>query len=337
MNYLELSVDTWSSLQDPDPETGGYPSVALSIHEDEPSGLHLFRDGSGYYHLAIEAPEINIKDIEDPHVNGLEIQEGSYRFEDGNIGKFIDLICSYSSYLNEFTEVVREVSRLILEDEEQPLNAVNQIINNWISFWANQRKETLREEDQVGLICELITLNRLCEINSENALKTWVGPLGEKHDFNLSDWNFEVKGTRKLQRIHTINGIDQLKSSYNKRLAFVSFHLTTSANEQSINLPCLIQSLIKNHFEDKPNLIVRFNELLASAGYSPVHAEEYKKFNVEVMESTFFEVDDAFPKLTSAMLNEPLNSRVSSVRYDISLNSASGQDFSKLDLRTFFH
>ena len=337
MNYKELNIDTWSSLKSPDHESGGYPCTILGIHEEEPSFLHLFRDGLGHYHFAIEASGFQPKDLTDPRVNGLKIQLVDYRFHDGPISRFIDLTCNIPGYIEEFTEIVREISKAILEDKEQPLTAVNQIINNWISFWANQRKDILTEEEQVGLICELITLNKLCKINPGNALKTWIGPLGEKHDFNFSDWNFEVKGTRKSQRTHTINGIDQLTPSYNKRLVYISFQLTTSANEQSVNLPDLIGSLIKNHFENKPDMTVRFYELLAGSGYSPIHAEEYKKFNVDVIESTFFEVDEDFPKLTSNMLKEPLNKRISSIRYDISLEGIDGKDIKEINLGDYFY
>lgn len=336
MNYLNLSLATWDVLKSPDPKSGGYPSIKLQISEETSSFLHLFRDQSGYYHFALEASDIGKADIEDPKVNGLQVQLSFYKFETGNISQFIDLTCSITAYLVEFTEVVREICKLIFVNKERPQSAVNQIIRNWISFWAIQRKEMLSEEDQIGLICELIILNKLCEINPTNALKIWTGPLGEKHDFNLIEWNLEVKGTRNSQRVHIINGIDQLQPSKHKNLAFISFQLTTSLSECSVNLPDLIDSVIKNHLEKKPNLIVRFNELLARTGYSPVYAVEYRKFNVEIIETKLFEVDADFPKLTSSMLNEPLNTRVSSIRYEISLVGIPSTDFNEINWRHYF-
>lgn len=336
MNYKELNRETWSLLKSPDYESGGYPSITLELEANKSAFLHLFKDRSGYYHFAIEASCLQAKDITKPSVNGLKIQLVNYRFHDGPITQFIDLTCSISGYIEEFTQIVREISESILLDKEKPYDAVNQTINTWISFWSNKRKETLSEEEQIGLICELITLNKLCNINSGTALKTWIGPLGEKHDFNFSDWNFEVKGTRNSKRIHTINGIDQLDLPPNKSLAFISFQLTTSNNEHSINLPNLIKSIIKNHFENKPDLTVTFNELLSGAGYSPVHNEEYKKFNVEILGSMFYNVDESFPKLTSSNLNEPLNSRITDIRYKISLEGLSGVNLNDLKLGNYF-
>lgn len=337
MDYRKLAIETWNGLAISGDLIQGYKSCWLALSDNEESNLHIFKDKLGKYHFAVEEADLNKTDINDPKVNGLQFQLATYRFENGETRQFIDLICSISGYLEEFSEVVKEISKEILEDKVLPIKAFNKVINNWISFWSVQKKETLSEEEQIGIICELITLNKLCKINPVNALKTWTGPLGDKHDFNFSNWNFEVKGTRKLKRIHTINGIDQLNQPRNKRLAFISFQLTTSHNEHSINLPVLIETLIKNHFEDKPDLTVRFNELLAAAGYNPVHAIEYKKFNVEVIDSTFFEVDENFPKLTSNMLNEPLNMRVSSLRYDISLEGVAGTSFIKLNLGEYFY
>lgn len=337
MDYRKLTTDTWKGLDKNGDLITGYKSCWLALSDDDESKLHIFKDKLGQCHFAVKETEKSKTDIEDPKVNGLQLHLTSYRFENGKVSQFIDLTCSISGYLDEFTEVVREISKLILEDGEPPLNAVNQVINKWISFWSNQRKETLSEEDQVGLICELITLNRLCKINPVNALKTWSGPLGGKHDFNFSDWNVEVKGTRKSQKVHTINGIDQLKPFYNKQLAFISFQLTTSSNENAINLPDLIGSLVKNHFENRPDLTVRFYELLAGAGYSPVHEEEYRRFKVEVIDSAFFEVDEGFPKLNSNMLNEPLNTRILTLRYDISLEGVSGTDFNEINWGDYFY
>ena len=228
MDYKKLTVETWKKLDDSGSLVSGYKSTWLALNDQKKSDFHIFRDELDQYHLAIESPKISKNEIEDPGVNGLQIGLVNYKFENGVINQFIDLKCNIAAYLEEFTEVVKEITQAVLEKGEQPLNAINQVVRNWISFWANQRKQILSEEEQIGLICELLTLSKLCKINPSNALNTWTGPLGEKHDFNFTDWNFEVKGTRKTGRIHTINSIDQLKPSNTKKLAFISFILVVT-------------------------------------------------------------------------------------------------------------
>ena len=339
MDYKKLTAGKWDTLDIMGSLVSGYNSTWLSLNDGEKSDLHIFKDESGHNHLAIKAPGLRKGAVEDPGVNGLQVGLVQYKFGDGEVNQFIDIRCGIESYVQEFTEVVREIAHAILEDEEKPEKATKHIINNWVSFWANQRKDILSEEDQIGLICELLFLEKLCDLNSGKALSTWTGPLGEKHDFNFTDWNFEVKGTRKKGRIHTVNGIDQLQPSYNKKLGFVSFMVSAGRTnkENTTNLPELIERITHDYLMDKPNLVVRFNELLAGNGYNPVHRNEYIKFNVEVNTATFYGVDDDFPKLTSSMLHEPLDTRVSKVRYDISLEGITGLNFEEISWGDYFY
>lgn len=339
MNYKKLTADKWGNLDSSGSLVSGYKSAWLSIKDNEESDLHIFKDEAGHNHLAIKAPGLRKDAIEDPGVNGLQVELARYRFGDGEVNQFVDIRCGIESYVEEFTEVVREIAHAILVDEEKPEKATKHIINNWVSFWANQRKNILSEEDQIGLICELLFLEKLCDLNSGKALSTWTGPLGEKHDFNFTDWNLEVKGTRKRGRIHTVNGIEQLQPSYNKKLGFISFMVSAGRETKgnTKNLPSLIGKITQNYLKDKPDLVVRFNELLAGNGYNPVHRNEYIKFNVEVNTATFYEVDDDFPKLTSSMLNEPLDTRVSKVRYDVSFEGITGLDFEEMSIGEYFY
>lgn len=330
MNYSELCIDTWNQLDTSGDLIFGYRTCWLGLNDDDKTDLHIFVDEQNRYHLAIIVSDAITKDIKDPHVNGLRIGLCQYRFDDDRVNQVIDLTCHIGGYLEEFTEIVRQIARAILENGDLPDIAVNEVINSWISFWSNQRKEALSEEDQIGLFCELLVLQKMCGINPSNAINAWRGPLGEKHDFNFTDWTVEVKGTRRKKRIHTINGIDQLKRLYNKNFAFVSFMLCVSDGEKSSNLPSLIESIIQDYFREKPNLVVRFNDLLSAYGYSPMHEREYSKFNIEIIESFFYEIDDTFPKIISDMFNETLNPRVLSVRYDISLEGIQGTDFHQI-------
>jgi Putative PD-(D/E)XK family member, (DUF4420) len=337
MIYNKLNIGTWKTLDNLGNSISGYKSIWLSLKINEKSNLHIFKDELDNYHFVIQAMKVNKDDIEDPQVNGLQIGIFQYKFQNGNSNQFIDMKCNISGYLEEFTEIVKEITKLILENKIKPINAINHVISNWISFWANQNKYVLSKEEQIGLICELLTFNNLCKINPSNALNTWKGPLGEKHDFNFTDWVLEVKGTRKSNRAHTVNGIDQLKPPDNKNLAFLSFIVSESNNIKSMNLPSLIDIVISRHFQMKPSFTVRFNELLAGTGYSPVHSEIYRKFNIEIMESTLFIVDDKFPKLTSSMLCLPLSSRVSRIRYDISLEGIKGKKLNEVNWGNYFY
>ncbi|MCX2743664.1 PD-(D/E)XK motif protein [Mangrovivirga sp. M17] len=339
MNYKKLVTNTWGQLETRGNIFEGYKSLWLSLNDKEESDLHIFKDESGHYHLAIKAPGLSKETIEDPRVNGLQISLSKYSFGDGNVYQFIDIKCSIQGFLHEFTEVVREVAHEILLEGKLPEKAVKKVIDNWISFWANQCKNILSEDEQIGLICELLFLKKLCELNFQKSLNTWKGPLGDKHDFNFTDWNIEVKGSRKKGRVHTINGIEQLQPNGNKNLGFVSFSISIDKNksENSINLLKIIEELKNKYFDLNPDLVVQFNDLLSSYGYSPVYQNEYSKLNFEVNSSHFYIVDDEFPKLTLNMINQNLDTRVSKITYDISLEGLIGQDLDNINIGDFFY
>lgn len=84
-------------------------------------------------------------------------------------------------------------------------------------------------------------------------------------------------------------------------------------------------------------MLILFNELLANVGYSPVNEDEYGGFNIEILESTFFEVTDDFPKLTSGMINGSLSNRISSVQYDISLEGMKGINLENINWGSYFY
>lgn len=337
MDYRKLTIETWKALNQSGNTITGYESTCLALNDNEKSDLFIFKDELGNYHLSIKTNESKNTVIEDPGVNGLHIGMYKYKIGDGEIGLFIDLKCNLSDFLEEFTEVVKEISNGIFINKGQPFSTVNQVISNWLSFWANRRKHILSEEAQIGLICELFILRKLCQINPSNALLSWTGPLGDKNDFCFTDWNIEIKGTRKSSQIHTINGIDQLTPSNDKQLGFISFIVSVTNSDTAINLPSIIESIVIDFFAKKPSLTVRFNELLAGVGYTPVHAKEYVNFSIEIIKGTLFIVDWEFPKLISGMLNIPLSTRVSSIRYDISLEGITGSDLNDIYWGDYFY
>lgn len=336
MKLKKFSRNTWTSLIAPDMGSGGYQSITLTRKKSDPVIIHLFLDGSGHYHMAIEISKTESHFVEDPNVNGLRIQLVEYQFQNGPTSCFIDLTCSISSYLEEFTEVIREIANQVLKHKIAPQLAVQTVMRNWLTFWGKPRKDTLSEKEQLGLICELIVLEKLCSINPEKALQSWKGPLGEKHDYSFPSWSLEVKGTRRSTRTHTINGIEQLVPPHKKHLGFISFQFSKSNDNSGLSLPTIADSIIRDHLANRPDLTLRFHELMRCAGYSPIHGQFYRQFQFEYIVGFFHIINDSFPKLTSEMLNQALDQHISKIRYDITLEDIPGIDFQKLNIQDFF-
>jgi hypothetical protein len=334
MNYKDLDIETWKLVGLSGDLVSGYRTKVLTGNDSGDNTFHLFCDEKGFFHFAIETTE---KFIEDPLVNGLKVNIQGYRLEDGNIKQMIDLCCNIKGYLEEFTGVVKEILVAIIERKENPTNAVTRILGNWKAFWAGQNRQMLSEDEMLGLLGELLVFYELCKINAANALASWTGPLKGRNDFNFTSWVLEIKATRHSQLIHTINGLDQLEAISNKSLGLISFYVNVADNNNSISLPVLIDQIIKECFNTRLDLAIRFNELLAGAGYNPTFIDIYRNFKIEISQSTFYVVDKRFPRLIQEDLIAPLNNRISKLRYDISLMGLPGVKLSEISWGDYFY
>lgn len=335
MKLEKINSMTWAEISKSENLAVGYLGTFITINDEPRFDLLIFRDENDKKHFVIEFSDARLKEIRDPNINGLRLSGKQFKFNGKDTKWFIDLECSRQDYLDEFTGIIKEISRNILLLNNDPITSVIDVIENWKSFLASRVKEVLSEEEQLGLFCELIILKTLCNINPGLALNSWKGPLGEKHDFSFSEWCIEVKGTRSAQHSHWINGIDQLKGPANKSLAFISFLLTGS--QSSISIQSLIDSIVTQRLNNKPALVETFYKLLILAGYSRTFAEEYDKLQFDIIDCILFHVNENFPKLTSENLKSQLSSRVSEIRYKIDLQGLHGISFDAIQLGNYFY
>jgi hypothetical protein len=330
MNFQELNIDVWKGLNSSGTSTLGYKGIWLSTDDESESTLHIFKDEFGNFHLAIEVNEnTDPKKVIDPKVNGLNVNLSSYLLGGSIRRSFLDIRCNINSYLPEFTKVTKDICAAILQDNKAPLVSVNEIINKWIVFWNNQNSKILSEEEQIGLLCELTLLKMIVATNPERVINGWVGPFKERHDFMFDKTSIEVKGTRSGSRTHTINGVDQLLPFPGKDLLFVSFLVSRSEESKAISLSFAINELY-NKIQDYPVLMIRLNELLSNTGYSPLNSDEYEIFRFLVSDSQCYWVNNKFPFLTRHSISSPLIERISSVRYDITLEGISGTSIEQI-------
>ncbi|MBT89764.1 MAG: hypothetical protein CMN79_04655 [Spirochaetales bacterium] len=337
MYFKNLNINTWSEWDDTGDIVTGYHGRFLSQADGAESNLLIFKDEGKKLHFVIADDSVARKDIHDPKVNGLKIELKKYKFREVEIKQFIDLECSLNAYISEFTEIVKEIAERILDSNELPLKAVTEIISNWKSFWTSEKKQILSDAEQIGLICELKVLKKLCEINHVNALSSWKGPLGEKYDFIFSSWVFEVKGTSNEGHIHIINGLDQLKPPSEKNLALISFLATKTEDVKAQSVQTWIEDIEVNILKNNADVVKRFYDLLIGYGYNRIHKEEYKKTKFDIYDGNFYLVNDTFPKFTSDHLKKSLDNRISEIRYMIDLEGLPGEVFENISLDDYFY
>src|SRR5690606_29033660 len=91
------------------------------------------------------------------------------------------------------------------------------------------KKQRLTEEQQVGLLGELLLLNHCArELGVQPALDAWLGAQGEEHDFVFPSFDVEIKSTRSEGRVHMINSVSQLEMSPGRPLFLLSVQFTAA-------------------------------------------------------------------------------------------------------------
>jgi hypothetical protein len=338
MNINDLNINVWQHLDGNGDIVSGYEALFLTKGSDsKKSGTLIFKDENKKLHFVIADSEVRKEDLFNPNVKGLSINLKKFKFRGREIEQFIDIEIGSNIYIGEFTQIVKEISEEVLTKDIKPMAAVKTVVNAWKSFWGNQASEILSEEKQVGLICELKVLKKLCEVDAELALQSWKGPLHEKYDFLFSEWAFEIKGTQRDGHIHIINGIDQLNPPHGKSLAFISFLVTKSANTNSKSLEEWISDFENKIFKDRIDLLDRFRKLILLYGYNRTYSEDYGNVKYDIYDGNVYLVNNNFPKLTSESLKESLDRRISELRYIISLNDLPGESFEDILVKKFYY
>lgn len=180
-------------------------------------------------------------------------------------------------------------------------------------------RRRLTEEKEIGLIGELLVLRHAVEATDETtAIGSWLGPLAEEHDFAFADFDAEVKTTKSESRTHLIGSDTQLEPSPGRPLHLVSVQVTRAGNaDAGFTLPTLIGEL--RSLLDQT--LRTFDAALEGLGWHPEDADLYKvPYSLRSTPRAYF-VDDEFPAITSARLDQivPKRPHVSSVTYRVNV------------------
>lgn len=196
-------------------------------------------------------------------------------------------------------------------------HAVSEAVISLKDLLASRRR--LTEEKELGLLGELLVLRQVLDSDGENAaIGAWLGPLAEEHDFAFADFDAEVKTTKSESRSHVIGSDTQLEPSPGRPLLLVSIQLTRAGNASNgFTLPSLIKEI-----RSLLDLSRRtFDLALEGLGWHDVDADLYRtRFQLRTIPRAY-DIDDDFPAITSARLDDvvPNRSHVSSVTYRVNV------------------
>ncbi len=318
MKLDELNIESWETLQSGGDNISGYKPGYI-YHNGIDTGLMLFKDGKGFFHFVIKLEKLPTTKLISPEVNGLELAINSYKITTKGVFTFIDVSCNHVAFLSEFTALVKEIMLRTYDTREDVVSIVNNIISSWIAFWGIKKQGLLSEEEQLGLMGELIVLKYYMKFNPEIALNSWKGPMGFKHDYVFESYSLELKATLKGEHIHIINGVNQLLPLKDKKMFLMS--IIASRTNDGISLPGLINDISDKYLFKDAKLLLAFFDLLKEAGYNKLYEEDYNDIRFNVLSSKVFEVNSAFPKIIRDSFVDSIPNEIISLNYTLDLSS----------------
>ncbi|MGV9596471.1 PD-(D/E)XK motif protein [Streptosporangium sandarakinum] len=227
---------------------------------------------------------------------------------------YADLGCLRPDLNDLFTLLCADVLKTTEAMPGTPLKALYRVLDRWKALF-QATGAPLGPEQLAGLFGELTVLVRLLEEDG-SAHRLWQGPGGHPHDFSADGTAVEVKasvgGDRRRVRIH---GLEQLETPDGGSLQLVWYRLERSS-DRGESLPELIERALRL-VDDEGALF----QLLAAVGYHSSDTALYRDVRFSTAEERWYEVDAAFPKLTSndlAAAGIPIT--VADVAYTIDLS-----------------
>jgi len=239
-----------------------------------------------------------------------------------NIGN-IDVIL-FGAFLDELLKVVEEGNSSLLDE-------IKNLLEKWKGMLSLDTEKVMSIKSIIGLFGELLLLDHLVNVKKIKALDYWVGPNGNRHDFEFSHHSIEVKSTtvKNSNEIH-VNGVTQLEPYPGKSVAILRIKLELEPN--GISLP----ELIKKMKDAKSLNSEKFSEKLAKYGYQEAKEQLYTDICFQPIEFQIIPVDSKFPRITAKSLLEiDPAARIKEIEYTVNVAGLETQSHPKIELVDF--
>ncbi|MBW0272948.1 hypothetical protein ATM97_22950 [Nocardia sp. MH4] len=233
---------------------------------------------------------------------------------DGSFHDYADLACLRPDLNDIFTTLCAEILVATEQAPENPVKVLHRTLDRWRALFLNPGPP-LGPQQIAGLFGELIVLERLLERDG-GASRLWTGPSGYRHDFATDLGAVEVKvSTGHDGREVRIHGLDQLEPPVDGALGLVWFRLESSAHD-GIGIVELVKRVL-DLADDESEVL----SLLATVGYRAADNDHYAHVRFSIDEQRWYNVDIAFPRLTTVDLAAAaVSTNVRNVDYTIDLS-----------------
>lgn len=193
---------------------------------------------------------------------------------------------------------------------------IKDLLDKWKYMLSLDSERMLSVNALVGLMGELLLLDYLVNDKKRSDLDNWVGPLGNRHDFEFAKNSIEVKSTTlKNSDEIKVHGVHQLEAYPGKCVYILRVKLELDPHGTS--LPSLIDKILESPLVSREKL---FDKLLKS-GYRNEHLDSYKLLCFQPIEFHLVPVDSNFPQISAKeLLKIDPADRINQIEYSVNIS-----------------
>ena len=306
--------DPWSSISRPPAQTSRLN--ARLVDQATPWGLYWAVDSDRNILLILQHSSEIRRSRRLPKLRGLRVEAQSVG--DGATERIVIRLTDWEQR-DIFLRFCRDIveATVLAKTEEQAVERFLTRTWRWHRLLQGRRNKRLGDEEQRGLIGELVVIERhvLPVLGALTAVRCWTGPLDAPHDFEISHIHVEAKVRGSATPRVMISSEHQLDSSSGGTLFLHVTEITTGAEGMAgaftlSDMASRIRSLMVGQDMAAVEL---FEERLDAAGFD--WTDDYSDKLWLIGQESLYEVREGFPRITSAMVPGGL----SNVRYTVSL------------------
>ena len=315
-----VSDDPWSGISAPPAQASRIS--ARRVTQETPWGLYWAVDADRNILLILQHGVTTRRSRRLPKLRGLRVE--AQPAESGSDERIVIRLAD-PEQRDIFLRFCRDIveATILAQTEEQAVERFLARTWRWHRLLQGGRDKRLGDDEQRGLIGELVVLERhlLPVLGALDAVRCWTGPMGAPHDFEISRIHVEAKAQGSATPRVTISSEHQLESGNADRLFLHVTEVTTAAEGGPDALTVTdIATRIRVVLAGRDMAAVDlFEERLGAVGFD--WTDDYSDKSWVVGQEALYEVREKFPRITPAMVP----GGVGNVRYMIALSDC--EDF----------